>query len=357
MTQLPAPTNLREAILLSLAYLDAIGIAPTPYEVWRLLPRWTASIGEVYQALYNDPLLKSVTHHERGHLSLRSSEHIQERLERGKISEFKWRRARSTAAALTLIPFLTSVSVANTVATGTARHESDIDLFITVKPGRMWTTRLLTTAVVFLLGRFRRKQHVADRICLSFYVTDDALNFSQLALEGDDPYLAHWIASLGTMLDLQERTPLGEKLFAANPWIRQLMPNLAPQTPSERRRVPTWAKKIARPVGAIGEWLLSQKMGDQLEQRLRSRQLRRMNKVAPTELKTPTQHIVISDKILKFHEQDRREWFKQRTIATFLRLQAGELPELSSEQPELSAAGLVMQPVGATVGATVTTVS
>lgn len=346
---LPAPANLRDAILLSLSYLDAVGVAPTAYEVWRCLPRYQASYGEVYRVLRSDPLLRTLLHRDRGHVSLQSDEHIDERLQRGKYSERKWRRARSTAAALSLVPFVTSVSVANTVATGTARAESDVDLLITVKPGRMWTARLLATGVAFAMGRFRHGQRVADRMCLSFYLADDALDLAPLALDGDDPYLAHWAGSLGTIWERRDATTLGERLFSANPWITQLMPNMAPQQPADRRRVPPLIDRLTRPLRSLTERLLSGTRGTKLEQRLRARQLRRMEKFAPSEIRTSTQHIVISDSVLKFHEQDRRTWFRERTLATYQRLAAGEMPDQSSEQPELSAAGLVVHPVGATV--------
>jgi len=352
---LPAPANLRDAILLSLSYLDAVGVAPTAYEVWRCLPRYQASYGEVYRTLRSDPLLRTVLHRDRGHVSLQSEEHIDDRLQRGKLSERKWRRARSTAAALSLVPFVTSVSVANTVATGTARQESDVDLLITVKPGRMWTARLLATGVAFAMGRFRHGPRVADRMCLSFYLADNALALAPLALDGDDPYLAHWAGSLGT---IWERRPergsddagsLGQRLFAANPWITQLMPNLLPQQPSDRRRAPATVDRLTTPLRRLAERVLSGARGGKLEQRLRARQLHRMGKPAPTEIRTATQHIVISDSVLKFHEQDRRTWFRERTLATYQHLSAGEMPDLSPEQPELSSAGLVVQPVGATV--------
>jgi hypothetical protein len=245
--------------------------------------------------------------------------------------------------------------VANTVATGTARQESDVDLLITVKPGRMWTARLLATGVAFAMGRFRHGQRVADRMCLSFYLADDALDLEPLALEGDDPYLAHWAGSLGT---IWERRPergsgdaglLGQRLFAANPWINQLMPNLAPQQPSDRRRVPPFIDRLTNPLRSLTERLLSGTRGTKLEQRLRARQLRRMGKFVPSEIRTATQHIVISDSILKFHEQDRRTWFRERTLSTYQRLSDGEMPYFSSEQPEVSVAGLVVQSVGATV--------
>lgn len=341
---LPRPGNLQQAILLSLSYLDALGIAPTAYETWRCLPRTTASLGDVYRALQTDPLLKTLLHRDRGHVSLRDTDHIDERLVRGKVSEFKWRRARSTASWLTLVPFVTSVSVANTVAMNVARPTSDVDLLITVKPGRMWTARLLVTGVTFVLGRFRHRSRVADRMCLSFYLADNALDLHALALSGDDPYLAHWIASLGTLWG-----SVGESLMAANPWVSELMPNLSAQLPSDRRRVPALVDHVTRPVRAIVEKILSATRGDKLEARLRARQLKRMEKIAPSEIRTDTQHIVISDNVLKFHEQDRRAWFREKTITTYRRLLAGEMPDLSSEQPELSTAGLVIQPVGATV--------
>src|SRR3990172_6346966 len=154
----PKPRSLTEALVLTLAYFDALGMAVTAFEIWQNLIRFKASYAEVLEELTKKPLASIVTE-ARGFYSLRRPrdevesggihpgyEQIEQRFEKNKLSEFLWRRARSTAQWLTLVPFVRSISVANNVALDNAHPGSDIDLFITVQPGRLWTARFFVTA-------------------------------------------------------------------------------------------------------------------------------------------------------------------------------------------------------------------
>jgi len=284
---------------------------------------------------------------ERGFYSLRDNDHIESRFTRNKISEQKWRRAKRVASWLVLVPFVTSVSVVDSVALDKATAKSDIDFFITVQSGRLWLTRLLVTGLTQILRYRRHGSHVADRVCLSFYATNQALELAAIAIPQGDLYLADWIFALGNLwcmpgFDVQQA------LIKRNPWAATLFPQRRISKLAARRCVPARYARLARYWQRLLEKMLSARLGVYLEKKARRFQSSWMKKTIPTELKTPTAHILINDQMLKFHEQDRRLWLREKTLATFAALKAGRRQELNDDVPYKTPTGLTIQPVGAT---------
>ena len=80
---------------------------------------------------------------------------------------------------------------------------SDIDLFIITQKNRIWTVRLLTT-LYFSLIRLRkiRKKH-AGKFCLSFFITENAINFESIAIQ-NDIYLYHWILYMKPIINKKD---------------------------------------------------------------------------------------------------------------------------------------------------------
>jgi hypothetical protein len=346
-TLIPEPATLEDAVLLTLSYYDALGLPATAFEVWQNLIKFRASYLEVVRAMERLPL-KSLLTVDRGYYSLRDLDHIETRFTKQKVSEMRWRKARRTARWLAAVPFVTSVSVVNNVALNNANASSDIDLFITVKPGRLWTARLLVTALTNLLRRRRHARRIADRICLSFYVTDSAYNFEKLAVNGGDVYLAHWIFNLGTLWQRRGRQSPQQELDRHNPWIHQIFTQREFSPVSPRRqvgRVWSWVVRLAQ---APLELVLQTRLGNWVEAKVRAFQLGWMHKTVPTEIKTPTSHILITDDMLKFHEQDRRLWFRERMLASYKTLRLGHELVASLEIPSIHA-GLFVKPIGATI--------
>jgi predicted nucleotidyltransferase len=346
----PTPSNTArtDAVLLTLSFFDSLGMSVTAFEVWQHLIGERATYREVLDTLAElaDPKKSALLTRERGFYSLRGPGQIEERFLRNKKSEMLWRRARSTARLLAWVPFVTSVSVVNSVSMSNATENSDIDLLITVKPGRMWTARMLVTGVVNLLGWRRHGKKIARRICLSFYLAESALDLKKMALPEGDLYLAHWIFSMGTLW--QRGIDVQAEILAQNAWAAHMFPQQSASPISQRRRVESAVIFMTRPFQALAEAILKTKLGYRLEQKLRAWQLKLMQKSIPTEIRTRTSHILITDDVLKFHEQDRRAWFRERSLATFASLKAGKmLPAVTP--PQLSDAGFVVQTVGATV--------
>lgn len=97
---------------------------------------------------------------------------------------------------LRFFPGVRAVAVCNSAAMGTANEESDIDLLIITSPKRLWTARIFCTAFLHILGLRRHGKKRKGRFCLSFFMTESAINFERMALLPRDPYLAFWVSTL-----------------------------------------------------------------------------------------------------------------------------------------------------------------
>ncbi|MCP4523439.1 MAG: hypothetical protein GY828_04405 [Candidatus Gracilibacteria bacterium] len=90
------------------------------------------------------------------------------------------------------IPSIQMIGVGNSISMNCASPSSDIDLYIVTSPNRMWLVRILTTVIYQVLGVRKNNKHHAGRFCLSFFSTTSALSFSNFALR-EDVYLYFWI--------------------------------------------------------------------------------------------------------------------------------------------------------------------
>src|SRR3989344_601355 len=81
-----------------------------------------------------------------------------------------YRKARRYERLLRHIPFVRSVALSGSVAQLNADDSSDIDLFIIAQPGRIFTARLLVSALFQLTASRRHGRKIAGRFCLNHYV-------------------------------------------------------------------------------------------------------------------------------------------------------------------------------------------
>lgn len=205
--------------------------------------------------------------------------------------------ARRACSILRWVPFVDAVFAVNTVAMGNADDDSDIDVLVVIRDKRLWLTRLIVTAVLSLAGLRRHGKKIRDRVCLSFYLTPKAFDLSAIAISPPDIYLAYW---LRTLIPLFDPDNFFDRLQAANPWAASLVPpkisfHAAPRIRTDRAR----ASRIWR---NFWERTWGGQYGDMLEKQAKSIQERRMK---PRELA-----VVVNDTMMKFHENDRREYFR-----------------------------------------------
>lgn len=206
----------------------------------------------------------------------------------------KLRRACRVARHLARISDVRFVALVNTTALGAARNDSDLDFFVIVRDGGIWSTRLLSATPYRIFGRLASataKDMRPDAVCLSYFVTDANLDLSSHMLVPDDPYFRYWFLSLLPLFDDGVSRELWEKNGAirerhriARPWIPS--PDIAVRAPRFRLALPRFLEPLARRIQM--RWFPA---------RIRDR----MN--ADTT-------VIVNDRVLKFHVDDAREKYR-----------------------------------------------
>ena len=212
--------DFENSIIQTLAYFDLFDHPLTKEELFRYL--WNPSKGLSYEDFLDKLSDLEYVQNKQGFLFLKGREKIiTERQRRVKLIEEKMKVAVCGIKKLRWIPFVRSVFACNTVASAVAEGDSDIDVFIVIKKGRMWLSRMLVTLTLSLFKLRRTKNKIKNKICLSFYVTDDNLNIEDVSIDGSDIYLVYWLSQL---VPLYDRDNLFESIQKANSWIKKFTP-------------------------------------------------------------------------------------------------------------------------------------
>lgn len=203
------------------------------------------------------------------------------------------KKAKKYLPLLRFLPFVRGVAVCNSVALGTSDKNSDIDLLIITAPNRIWTARIFCTFFLHFLGVRRHHQKVAGRFCLSFFVTQEAIDFENIALQPRDPYLAFWVSSLMPLFGRD----VFQKIQKQNTdWIQK---HTGITVRFDAGKCPRGDSKIRSVLEKIcGKWFEHFIKGI-LKPRAEKKR---------TQLKDDS-GTVISDTMLKFHNSDRRREF------------------------------------------------
>lgn len=233
---------------------------------------------------------------------------IKTRQQRAVIFDGKIKRAKKIARKLSYIPWIKAITVCNTLGYHNAPAASDIDLFIITNKDRIWITRFFVLSTLkFLrarpqLSRFgspaeKRK----DKIDANFFISEASLDIKSLALK-DDIYLNFWIIQQIPLYDIDNTYT---KFIAANVWLKKSLPNLTNYEPDychQLKNTSHWYTKLVNS-------LITNSLINLLELLARWLQL----KILPQKLKAMANQssgVIINNSMLKFHDQDRRAYFR-----------------------------------------------
>ncbi|MEK7637466.1 MAG: hypothetical protein AAB402_03745 [Patescibacteria group bacterium] len=302
---------LQASIIRALVYYDTFDYPLTVEEAWRwLYPPPNSNLSAVTVADVQrevEMLAKEGKLERRGAYVFCPGRQsiVDTRIERMPANAKLWRRAASTARFLELVPFVKMIAVVNTLAIDNARPASDIDLLIVTAPRHIWIARMIVTGIVSLLGYRRHGTTIAGRVCLSFYVTTDGMDFSALKSADPDIHFTFWTAQAVPLLD----DGTYERYRQANDWVMKLLPNAWVWKWPTRLLVPNPGLRVIK---QFYEIFLASPIGHWLESWARDRQLKKMEKNIESKAKLGTTEVVISEDVLKFHELDRRQEYNER---------------------------------------------
>jgi hypothetical protein len=211
-----------------------------------------------------------------------------------------WKRVKFFKWIFALVPFVRMAAVCNNLAFGAADDDSDIDLFIVAAKNRIFTVKFFTTVLFQVLGIRRHGNKIKGRFCLSFFVSEGAMNLDSIRID-DDVYLDYWLATLKPVYGFD----VMKKFIKANGSITQKFPNL--DFFSEVRPVDGVCM-----IKRVKEFLLGGKVGDFIESRLRIFHINRLKKRA--DLLKIEASVVVNDRMLKFHNTDRRKLYRDEYL-------------------------------------------
>ncbi len=290
--------DLREAIIRTVCYFDLFDFPLTREEVRSYLLETKAGADEV-DAMIATLIASKILKAENGFISFHDRDGLSAiRAERKIFSDRKWKRARAWARIFSALPGVELVGVGNTLAYANAKDGSDIDFFIVTAPGAIWRTRFFCAAVSAILDLRPKENDNRDKLCLSFFVTTDALDMSRFNchceertnerccnLAGDvlkvDIYMRYWT---------RQMTPLAGKMSVFE-LFRAENPEVEPREKIDRS---IFLRALFSPLGLLPGAFMKRWQQNHFPKTLLEAAARRDGSV------------VISDDVLKFHVSDRR---------------------------------------------------
>jgi predicted nucleotidyltransferase len=298
----------QKAIIKTLSFFSLFSYPLTKEEVFSYLWKVKIDRNELYKKL-EEMTDDEVLVEKYGYHFLPDRDVSENRRQHLLESESKLKIARKAAKKISGIPFIRAIFVCNSVAFGTAEQNSDIDLFIVVKKGRLWLARFFSNLLLLLFRLRVGKNRVGDKICLSFYISENNLNLQNIKAVPEDIYLSFWLA---TLLPLYDPQRIGDKIIKENRWLSELLPNL-PESLSfyikevKNIRIKSFFKNIL-------EKTWTGAYGDLMEKQAAEAQKTKL-KFSLKEQITP--NIVLDDTMLKFHENDRRREYYEKWKAIY----------------------------------------
>ena len=311
----------KEAIVKTIAFFDLFDYPLTRQEIWKYANTPKDANGrqrtlmEIQQILDSGEL-NNIVEQKNGFYFLSGRENIiKTRMAKYNYTDKKIKRALRVAKLFKFIPWIKMIAVGNIIGSHNLKKKSDIDFFIITEPGRIWITRFFCAGLMELLGLRPEEGDEQDKICLSFFISEEAMDLQRLMLNGSkdtrcpighrvscaqDIYFIYWLAGL---IPIYDKDNIYEKFIKANSWLKEYLPNWQTSQLANQRNS---GKGFSNFYYDLVDLLFGG-----LEKSVKKLQLKRM----PSNLKNlinKDTRVVINDQVLKLHVKDRREEYRKK---------------------------------------------
>ena len=194
---------------------------------------------------------------------------VEQRIQNDKNSIVKFKIAEKIVRWLRFIPFVRMVAVTGTLAMKNSEKNSDIDFFVVLEKGRIFTGRLLVTLIVHLLGKRRYGDKIKNRICLNYFITTGSLEIRK-----QDLFAANEYSFVYPLFGFDTFQQFGE---ANINWIKKYKPNFE-FSDLKPAKYFVEAKPLQKKIQGFFENLINFLGGDRIELWLKKKQIEKIKR-------------------------------------------------------------------------------
>lgn len=294
-------SEIRRALLKTLSFHEAWGHAPT-------LPEWisTAEIDgpvislQLASEIQEILLAGDVVLNFGRYMFADSADFLIKQIRQNEMyAERKRRRAQKVVRWLTRLSAVRFVALCNTTALGHARDEGDLDFFVIARSGRIMQSRGLAVLPFKLFG-LRPGSEKRDAVCLSYFISDDGLDLASHMLKPSDPYFNYWFLSLLPLYD----DGISSEFWQANSAITK-------QHQLALKWIPPPDLQIAKPKLRVPSFNFLEPIAKRFQLRAFPTAIRNLMNL--------DSRVMVDDKVLKFHVDDRRAEYRQKYLDACLK--------------------------------------
>lgn len=287
--------KIEKAILKTIVFHDLLSRPLSLEEIWHYLYREKASKLQVFmglKSLLGQKIIGQETSPKSGHIYYflaDRKEIVPGYFTNFSISARRWQKVDKVLKVIRWAPFIKVIAVINSLSYNNSRQDSDIDIFIITKKGRLWTARAFIILLLEIIGQNKNQWYQEGKFCLGFAFDESRLNLSRIKYH-DDIDFTYWFANLTPVYD----RGIYNHLLEQNSWIEPELPN--------------WQSKEIRSENVkrtFFEKLLSGEVGDKLENWLAKIQIGRIWNDPKNRRQGAS---VVADKnMMKLHPYDKRQ--------------------------------------------------
>lgn len=307
------PDYLKKAVLATLLYYDIFDMPLTVPEIHNRLinPARLADIpgglGEISSEAVENSLIflehsGQVVSRDRYYALAGRQKIFDVRVNRLAIAEKKWNRFKKISKWMTMVPYVRGFFASGSLALKNTDDDSDFDVLMIVKSGRLYTGRFLLWAISSLLG-IRRKpgQDIApDKLCFNHFMID-----SDLCMRHQSLFNSQMYANLRPVFMSDE---LFYKFYSSNDWLNAYLYNFkVSPVPGQIFRTNIFGKIFS----GVVELIFNNFAGDWIEEKLRKIQQKRISENPVTY--ESGGRVVFTETELEFHPRS----FERVVIAKY----------------------------------------
>jgi hypothetical protein len=290
-------TKTQQEILKTIVFFDLLDYPLTLVELINFCQD-DLTTGEIFNALNSELLIKLIGQRD-GFYFLSGREAILNiRHQRYRLALKKLKLASRYARFFGYFPWIKAMAIYSSLSLKNSRRSGDFDFFIITDSNRTWSARFFINLILKIFRLRPTPGNSADKICASYWVSENNLNLSPLNCQND--YFHHYYGCWQFVF-LSGSPETVNKFYQANSWLNQTLPNWQPID---------WLKKTKSSATQKFIQKLAEKIfGLASEKFYHDYQL----KILPQKYldNNDGQKVVLQNDLIKLHDNDKRDKYNR----------------------------------------------